>query len=108
MKSLSLTIPGPIKGGKNNMGITRTGRHYPLPAWASWRDGVVLLLKGQNRDKLLFDSPASVEARYWRGDNRRRDIPAMIDSVWHCLERAGIVADVESGIAQRAPGYAGR
>ena len=93
MKSLALTIVGPIKGGKNNMGITRTGRHYPKAKWGSWRDGVVLLLLGQNRAKIVFDSPSQVEARYWRGDNRRRDIPAMIDSVWHCLERAGIVED---------------
>lgn len=73
----------------------RSGRHYPNEDWAQWRDAVVLSLKFQaaRQDSL----PAGVMIRfhidYYPADKRRRDLPAMEDSIWHCLERAGIVED---------------
>ncbi len=87
-----LVISGQLKSGKNHMQIGRNGRHYPLPAWAIWRDGIVLRLRTQRRG-MFFDSPCFVNVKYWRSDNRRRDVPGMMDAICHCLERAGIVKD---------------
>lgn len=87
-----ITLTGQIRGGKNNMGVTRTGRHYPKPEWAAWRD------KQLFSAKLQFDGPAISEpcaatVLYWAGDRKRRDVPAIIDAIWHVLEKAGLVED---------------
>lgn len=37
--------------------------------------------------------PCKLEVEYWSGDKRRRDIPAMVDSLYHCFERSGILKD---------------
>ena|SRR3990167_574553 len=93
---INLTIYGQIKSGKNKMQIARTGRHYPLKAWAEWRDNVVANLEVyvyQSGIKFPINEPCRVEALYWKGDRRRRDVPGMMDALWHCLERAKIVTD---------------
>lgn len=88
---LTLKISGQIRGGKNNMIVLRNGMHIPKKEWAQWRDRVVFELKEQAKGE--FIAPLAAEIRYTPGDRRRRDVPAIIDAIWHCLERAGIVAD---------------
>lgn len=90
MKQFRFSIRGPIKGGKNNMLMTRTGRHYPNPKWAKWRDGIVAGLVGKCS---IFDKPVKMEVVYIPEDLRRRDLPAMLDSIFHCLERAKLIVD---------------
>ena len=91
---MKLTILGQIKSGKNNMRMTRTGKHYPNPEWAKWRNNVLDQIKEQNIGQWeKFDAPCRVTVRYWKGDLRRRDVPGMIDALWHCFERSGIVSD---------------
>lgn len=87
-------IKGQIKGGKNNIVITRTGRRFPKASWAKWRDEAVKQILAQK--PLTFDiitSKVKATVLYVRGDERRRDMPATIDAIWHTLERAGIVKD---------------
>ena len=93
MKTLSLTIVGQLKSGKNGMQVTRSGHHYPKPGWAAWRDATILFISAQNRPKVAFDSRCRADVRYWSGDARRRDVPGMIDAICHCLERSGTVKD---------------
>lgn len=83
-------------GGKNNIVITRAGMRFPKPAWAKWRDQAVMQVRTQLvaiRGFKPFTEPVSVDFWYFAGDKRRRDMPAIIDSVWHVLEKAGVVED---------------
>lgn len=90
----SILIPGQIFGGKNNMIVTRSGLHFPKKSWAQWRNRVVMLIKAQlPEDWKPINEPRNVHLEYVAGDKRRRDMPAIVDSIFHCLEKAGVVED---------------
>jgi Holliday junction resolvase RusA-like endonuclease len=92
--ALVITLPGQIRGGKNNMVVTRTGRHFPRPEWAKWRDAMVTHVKRQLPvDWQPIAVPVNVRLDYAAGDKRRRDQPAIIDAIFHVLEKAGVVTD---------------
>jgi Holliday junction resolvase RusA-like endonuclease len=97
MKSIEFTVYGIIKGGKNHVNITRTGQRYPNKAWAQWRNNVVCDLRQTMAEAsgscVYFDCPCRMRVFYWAGDKRRRDVPAMIDALFHCFEHAGLVKD---------------
>jgi len=91
---MKFRIDGPIKSGKNNMGVGRNGIHYPLKAFSVWRGGVFDQLRKQfPAGPACWNAPCNVSFDYWPGDARRRDVPGMIDAVFHCAERFGIVKD---------------
>ncbi len=91
---LSLVILGPIKCGKNNVIVTRTGHRFPRKSFAVWRDDAVRQVKSQLKpDFKPISSPTRVRMDYWAADARRRDQPAVIDAIFHVLERAGVVTD---------------
>lgn len=93
---MKIHIKGQIKGGKNNMKITRTGRHYPDAKWQTWRDSKLYEIKQQLKKLNDFDmitEPTTVVIDYISGDNRRRDVPAILDSIWHLLEKSCVVSD---------------
>ena len=93
-ETLSLTIEGQIMGGKNNMIVTRSGMHFPKKSWATWRDQAVKQVKAQlPRGFAPFDCRMDVRLDYVASDKRRRDMPAIIDAIWHVLEKAGVVTD---------------
>ena len=85
-------IPGQIRGGKNNMITTRSGLHFPRREWAIWRNETVNRLLFQKKSPII-EVETRAHIHYTPADNRRRDVPAVIDAIWHCLERAGIVKD---------------
>lgn len=90
----SITLLGQVRGGKNNMGVSRTGQHFPKPAWKAWRDDAVRQVVAQlPANWQPIDQPAPIRMDYYAGDKRRRDQPAIIDAVFHVLERAGVVTD---------------
>lgn len=92
--ALTLRFIGQVRGGKNNINITRTGHRYPNKAWAQWRDDMVRGLRIQlPAGHEPFKTPLHAHIQYVAGDNRRRDTPAILDALYHCLERAGVVAD---------------
>jgi len=94
MKSLTITISGQIMGGKNNIIITRTGRRFPNRSFAKWRDAALQSVLYQLPSRFeAIDKPCEVFLRYVAGDKRRRDMPAIIDSIFHVLEKAGVVTD---------------
>ena len=91
---MTFCIYGIIRGGKNHIGITRTGRRYPHANWAIWREGILRQLKNLViQDLVPYDKPCKIVFSYWSGDHLRRDVPAMLDSLFHCFERAGIIKD---------------
>ena len=95
MRRFKFEVKGPIKGGKNNMLMRRTGRHYPNPKWAAWRDKIVDGLSSSVAAAKLsiFDKPVKMSVVYTPDDLRRRDLPAMLDSIFHCMERAKLIVD---------------
>lgn len=94
---LVLRLTGQVRGGKNGMGVSRTGHHYAKPTFKTWRDDAVdqICMQLADYDPCFrpFTEPCGVRLDYVSGDKRRRDMPAVIDAVWHVLERAGVVQD---------------
>jgi len=78
--------------GKNQVGITRTGRRYPNKRFVEWRRQMITQLNyfqcPQWTDKDVF----RCDIRYWPNDRRTRDLPGMTDAIYHCLEQAGVLA----------------
>ena len=89
---------GQPRSGKNNMMIApRTGHHYPNPLFAKWSAEQILRIKQQKgRPGIMFtqNTPVlSFSVEYWPGDARKRDMPGIMDAIFHVLERAEIVQD---------------
>ena len=91
---MTLKFTGQIRGGKNNMIVTRTGHRFPKPEWAKWRDLSVKEIKAQlPKDFQMLTEPTAIRMDYLASDKRRRDMPAIIDAIFHVLEKAGVVKD---------------
>lgn len=94
---LSFTLLGQLVGGKNHIGITRTGRRYPRKPFAAWRDEAERQLRNQLKGCPLpafpRDMRVALAVRYWPGDRRRRDATALLDALFHLLERCRVVED---------------
>lgn len=92
--SLCLSIVGQIRGGKNNIIVTRSGHRFPNPTWSKWRDDAVAEIKKQLPSNFrTITEPCLIRMDYVAQDMRRRDMPAIVDSVFHVLEKAGVVKD---------------
>jgi hypothetical protein len=93
-KQLRLVITGQTRGGKNSMGVTRTGRHYPKKDWAAWRDAAVMQIQAQLPPGFqTITEPVNARLEYVASNHRRHDQPAILDAIFHVLERAEIVRD---------------
>lgn len=88
----TITIIGQVHGGKNSMKVTRTGRHYPNRLFEQWRNHAVFQTRLHYHGKPITE-PVKATIHYTAQDRRRRDVPAILDALWHVLERAGVVAD---------------
>ena len=89
---LVLRLTGQVRGGKNNMGRTKTGKSYPKKLFADWRAEAIRQIRAQFIGEPIA-VPCNVRLDYVAEDRRRRDFPAICDALWHALERAGVVAD---------------
>lgn len=91
---MTIIIRGQVRGGKNNLVVTRTGKRFPRKAWAAWRDDAVRQVKAQlPKGWTPIDTDCPVSFNYVSGDRKRRDKPAILDAVFHVLENAGVVTD---------------
>jgi len=92
---MRIEIKGQVRGGKNNQGMTRTGLKYPKPEFIKWRYETMAQIKAQiPRDfKPIGGFDYDWTFNYTPQDNRRRDCPAILDAVFHCLEKTGVVTD---------------
>jgi len=89
-------IKGQVSGGKNNMGVTKTGIHYPKKKFVEWRTQAEWQLKKQIKAMPDFETitePSDAVIHYVSGDLRRRDCTAIMDALFHVLERMNIVKD---------------
>lgn len=93
-ETLKLTFKGQIVGGKNNLIVTRSGHRFPKKSWAQWRDRQVEDIKSQLPPNFeMITKPCQIEIQYVASDKRRRDMPAILDSIFHVMEKAGVIAD---------------
>jgi len=86
-------LKGQVPSGKNAMQITRTGRHYPLKRFIDWRSNAEAQIRSQVGFPQPIEQPCKAFFTYFPGDLRRRDVPGMIDALFHVLERLNIVRD---------------
>lgn len=97
MTNIQFSIPGQCPSGKNSIVITRTGHRFPSKRFADWKkqalDNLQLQMVQYKKIKFPLDAPVTVGIKYIPSDRRRRDVPGIIDAVWHVLEKAGIVTD---------------
>ena len=91
---LVLRLKGQVRGGKNNMGRTKTGKSFPKKSFADWRAEAIRQIRAQLPSGWTpITVPCNVRIDYVAEDRRRRDFPAICDALWHALERAGVVTD---------------
>lgn len=92
MKTLKFKILGSIPSGKNSVIVTRTGKRFPSKRFVEWRAKAVDQLSAQlPKDFAAIKGTCSVKLYYWAPDLRKRDVPGIIDSIWHVLERLEII-----------------
>ena len=76
------------------MKVTRSGIHYPDPKFVAWRNDMFAQIKKQLPViATINDKNLKWTFIYTPEDNRRRDTPAILDAVYHVLERSFIVRD---------------
>jgi len=80
---------GQIPSGKNAVMITRSGQRYPGKRFKLWRDEAMKQLP----EIQPFTGPVRMDVEYTPGDNRRRDVPGILDALCHLIEKSGIVLD---------------
>ena len=91
---MTILIKGQVSSGKNNMGVSRSGFHYPKKNFKNWRDSAVAQTVSQRAPHFtMFIEPLRLRVLYTPSDNRRRDVSAILDGLFHVLERSGIVRD---------------
>lgn len=88
--SLCVTLWGQIRGGKNNICITRTGHRYPNKKFEQWR---AEMLRQCPPVAGPFTGPLHLIVDYVKGDRLRRDLPAMLDALLHLFGKAGYFVD---------------
>ncbi len=95
---LKLILTDQIPSGKNAQAVTRTGRHYARPRFASWRSIAAhevlvqktkLTVAQHLRLPLFGDLTATISYRAF--DNVLRDLPGMQDALWHLLTHCNII-----------------
>lgn len=92
---LCLNIKGQCPSGKNSVIVTRTGLRFPSKRFSAWRAQGLTQIKQQLKGvkDLPITTPVDVEVEYAAADKRRRDVPGIVDAIWHLLEKAGVVSD---------------
>ena len=77
------------------MQVTRTGRHYPNPLFVAWRKDMAWQIRAQlaHRQRTPWDVPVRLKIDYWPGDRKTRDVPALLDALFHLLVYCGVLQD---------------
>lgn len=94
---IKVVFRGQVRSGKNSMQVDpRSGRHYAAPLFDRWRNEQVYRIRQQKgQPGILFPKiqVLAFKVDYWPSDRRRRDMPGVMDAVFHVLEAAQIVED---------------
>lgn len=96
-RQFHVVLLGQCPSGKNSIQTTRTGHRYPKQRFVQWRDlavaQAIAAVRHGHGDPFLKPTVVAITVAYYYGDRRRRDVPGMLDAIFHVLERAGIVED---------------
>jgi len=86
-------ITGQVAAGKNNIQTTKSGHRYPNPSFERWAKSAYQQIHLQQRQRPRFALTINLHILidYWPGDRRTRDIPAIVDAVFHVLEKMDVV-----------------
>jgi len=90
---LVLRLSGQLRGGKNAIGVTKSGRHYAKAPFKRWRAEMMAQINAQGCGGILISTPTNVRIDYVAGDRKRRDQTGIFDALFHLLEHAQIIAD---------------
>jgi len=90
MNSLTFTLRGKMKSGKNEVMTTSRGMRYPKAQFKVWRSDMLEQIGYIARP---FVGPVALVVDYVPQDKIRRDAPGILDAICHLLEKAGIVTD---------------
>jgi Holliday junction resolvase RusA-like endonuclease len=89
---LRIVLVGQVRGGKNAMGVTKTGKHYARPAFKKWRDEMSAQIS-MPLSFIMVREPVNIRVDYVAGDRKRRDMTGILDALFHLLEYCYIVSD---------------
>ena len=91
--SYSFTVKGQVPGGKNRIGITRTGHHYPNQRFITWRKDAAeqIIQQKHAQRRVMLMEPVILSCWYWPGDNRTRDLDGMLSALYYLLVYAGVL-----------------
>lgn len=95
-------LNGQISGGKNNILVTRQGRRIPNKSFSKW---LALSLAQLPAVRPTYTTPVHLIVDYVRGDDRRRDMPALLDALCHLLEKANLLLDDKQVVSLRWNSY---
>lgn len=91
---ITLLLRGQVRAGKNNMKVTRLGRHYPAKLFAKWAEEAIQQITWQLRkypDFEIINRPVRITVAYTPADKRIRDSTAILDGLYHVLEKAQVI-----------------
>jgi Holliday junction resolvase RusA-like endonuclease len=88
--TVSFTLHGKMKSGKNHVQITRTGRRYPNKSFSIWREEMLRQIDYKGKP---LQGRVWLEVSYFPGDRLRRDAPGILDALLHLFEKSGILTD---------------
>ncbi len=88
-----IVLRGQVRGGKNAMGITKSGRHYAKSPFKKWRKEMMAQINAQDAGGWLIHEPTNIRIDYVAGDKKRRDQTGIFDALFHLLEYAQVVTD---------------
>lgn len=89
----TFSLTGQMPSGKNSVVVRRDGKRFPSRRFSLWRDAALAEVARHKVPLRPIEGPCHVTVWYTRGDDRRRDVPGMMDALCHLMERADIVRD---------------
>jgi len=90
---LVLRLVGQVRGGKNAMGVTKTGKHYARTAFKKWRADMASQIRAQLPPYAPIVEPCKLRIDYVAGDGKRRDQTGIFDALFHLLEHTRVILD---------------
>jgi hypothetical protein len=91
---LVIRLSGQARGGKNAIGVTKSGKHYAKPAFKAWRAEMAAQIRQQLPQSFVcITAPVNIRVSYTSGDRKRRDQTGILDAIFHLLEYCQVIHD---------------
>lgn len=93
---MTIALTGQLPSGKNQVQLLFRGGKvvkYPNKTFQNWRRSAAQEILTQGPPKTPIASPVAIVFDYWPGDKRTRDVPGMLDALFHLLVYAKVLKD---------------